>query len=209
MKRAKAYLNLTKANTGKVREKAASIVVKMTGNTTFTTPSPTLASITTQADLVKIKQAEQDAAFTTYKQKTKEVDIEKDNLLNLLDTEASYVENIANGDETKIMSAGFDVRKASTPVGEVDAPKGLLATEGKKTGEILCTWKTVKGAKSYNVEHNADITNAETWKFAMSVTKATCTLTDLESGSRIWVRVLALGAAGEGPWSDVATKIVP
>jgi hypothetical protein len=31
----------------------------------------------------------------------------------------------------------------------------------------------------------------------------------LASGQRVWVRVRAIGAAGPGPWSDPATKIVP
>ena len=40
-------------------------------------------------------------------------------------------------------------------------------------------------------------------------TAAHVTITGLTSGSRVWVRVRAIGTKGEGPWSDPATKIVP
>jgi hypothetical protein len=33
-----------------------------------------------------------------------------------------------------------------------------------------------------------------------------CTVKGLDSGKEYWFRVCALGAAGEGPWSDRAAK---
>jgi len=41
------------------------------------------------------------------------------------------------------------------------------------------------------------------------VTKSKTAVTELTSGARMWARVRAVNAAGQGAWSDVATKIVP
>jgi hypothetical protein len=41
------------------------------------------------------------------------------------------------------------------------------------------------------------------------VTKSSATVTGLTSGQRVGFRVAAIGAAGQGPWSDPATQIVP
>lgn len=155
------------------------------------------------------KLTEQSVAFQTYQQKTIEVQTEKDNLLNLLDTEGNYVETAANGDEAKIVSAGFDVKKAAEPIGLLPAPKKVLALEGANDGDITVTWDRVVGAKSYIVEISFDITSAENWSYQATVTKAKCFIGGLDSGTRIWTRVAAINAAGQGAYSDPATKTVP
>ena len=47
------------------------------------------------------------------------------------------------------------------------------------------------------------------WTHAKTVVKSSATVDNLTSGQRVWFRVAAVGAAGQGPWSDLATKIVP
>ena len=40
-------------------------------------------------------------------------------------------------------------------------------------------------------------------------TKSSTTVKNLTSGTKYWIRVAAFGAAGQGPWSDPATKVAP
>ena len=47
------------------------------------------------------------------------------------------------------------------------------------------------------------------WTNSRVVTKSSATVTGLTAGGRVWFHVAAIGAAGQGPWSDPATKIVP
>jgi hypothetical protein len=47
------------------------------------------------------------------------------------------------------------------------------------------------------------------WRHAFVVTKSSASVPGLVSGKRHWFRVAALGAAGQGPWSDPATKTAP
>jgi hypothetical protein len=37
--------------------------------------------------------------------------------------------------------------------------------------------------------------------------KSSCTITGLTSGQHYWFRVAAVGAAGQGPWSDNASQL--
>lgn len=209
MKKKRAILNLSNASNAVVILKANTIVSKMTGNANFTAPLPALAAINTQVALLNQKITEQKNAFQTYQQKTIEVNTEHDNLLNLLEAEGNYVSNIANGDEAKILSAGFDIRKAPVPVGLLPAPKKVLALEGANDGEINGTWDKVSGAKSYIVEMTATIDQPDSWEHVITVTNTKCTLKELSSGSRVWIRVAAINAAGQGAYSDPATKTVP
>src|SRR6187402_2286206 len=101
----KAQLNLSRASAEKVKNKALLIVQKMTGNADFPNPEPLLADIEAKAQQLIAKQAEQDATFQTYHQKTLELKKIKTDLHTMLEKEANYVEVTANNDDTKIVGA--------------------------------------------------------------------------------------------------------
>jgi len=46
------------------------------------------------------------------------------------------------------------------------------------------------------------------WLHGGVSTKTSHIVTGLRAGARVWIRVAAIGAAGQGTWSDPATKIV-
>jgi len=119
------------------------------------------------------------------------------------------VDDVAKGDKTIIDKAAmesFFPGKAS-PIGELPQVKNLSLTIGDNEGELDGHFDKVKGASSYNIEKA--ITNPENWMHAASSTKTSFTLSGLGSGVKIWVRVSALGSAGQGPWSDPAFKFTP
>jgi len=45
------------------------------------------------------------------------------------------------------------------------------------------------------------------WTLGVVSTKSSATLSGLTSGTKYWFRVAAIGAAGQGAWSDPATKM--
>ena len=59
------------------------------------------------------------------------------------------------------------------------------------------------------MEVSPDPIGANTWTYKGTVTKAKATINSFVSGTRIWLHVRAIGAAGPGPWSDPAVKTVP
>ena len=127
----------------------------------------------------------------------------------LLTQLANHVENSSHGDPVKIQSAGMTVRSAAARIGALSVPTDLTATEGDKEGEIDLSWDRVHGAKSYVIQSTLSMTDTPVWASAGVATKSSFTTTGLASGKRHWFRVAAVGAAGQGPWSDPATKIAP
>ncbi|MFT5471462.1 MAG: hypothetical protein ACI8UO_006596, partial [Verrucomicrobiales bacterium] len=112
------------------------------------------------------------------------------------------------GDEAKILSAGMDVRDTGGPV-QMTQVTGLDAGFGDDAGEVDLNWDPIRGSKSYEVQRSPDLVTAESWTHGAVSTKSKATLNGLPTGTRCWFRVRAVGANGNGAWSDPATKIVP
>ena len=190
-------------------ELAARIVTAMTGNANFTTPNPALADIT--AAKTALETAYNDAlAKRQYAKAATELlaDNEKD-LERVLTSESLYVENVSGGDTQKIMSAGMSVKDAAAPIGELPAPMGLYATSGDEDGEIVLNWEPVHGAKSYSVQMTTDPNVPDSWAHKKNATESFADIKGLTSGGKYWFRVAAVGAAGEGPFSDPCAKYAP
>ncbi len=72
--------------------------------------------------------------------------------------------------------------------------------------EFNLQWDPVRGAKSYVIQHSPDPIEADAvWSYGPPSTKSSCEINGFTSGQRYCFRVTALGAAGQGPWSDPAT----
>ena len=185
------------------------VVTSMTGNANFATPSPTLASVTAKADDLETTYNDAQAARLTAQQKTNlqtDSSLTADSSMTQL---AAYVENITAGDAAKIQSAGMAVRADGAPIGTLPAPTDLAATVGDNDGEIDLDWDNVRGATSYVVQKSPDPVTPTSWLQSSVVTKSKTTVDSLTSGTKYWFRVSAVGTAGQGPWSDPATKIAP
>jgi hypothetical protein len=101
------------------------------------------------------------------------------------------------------------VRSAATKIGVPAQALNLVLTEGDFEGTLDAAWDAVYGASSYEIQTSPDPMTATSWAFKMTSPKSSATLPALTMGSRAWVRVRAVGAAGPGPWSDPAVKTVP
>lgn len=189
---------------------ANAIVTAMTGNPNFTTPNPALAALTTQKTTTQTKINTYDSMLASLATALADRDVEIANLRSLLTQLGAYVENVSGGDAVKIASAGMGVRSPRTPVGPMPRVLDLLLSEGDHVGFLDAMWKPIYGARSYEVQISADPMSESTWTFKMSSTKSSATLTGLTSGSKVWVRVRAIGADPlPGDWSDPAMKVVP
>jgi hypothetical protein len=205
----KVKLNLRSLSPEELAGLANNIVTAMTGNANFPTPNPTLASVGGLIDALQIKIAAQTAAASAAKLATSERKTAEDALGDALRQLAAYVENASGGDQVKIESAGMQVRSGSGSIGELAQVSNLSVSEGDDDGELDAQWDRVYGAKSYEVQTSADPNVAGSWVLKMTATKSRCSISGLTSGNRVWVRVRGMGAAGPGPWSDPAGKVVP
>jgi hypothetical protein len=206
---ARIRLNLKGLNDDQLLAQARGHDTAMDGNANFPTPSPAAAQFEGAITEFDTALAEQRAAEQTAQQRTSAKSDKRAVLEALLKARADYVENTSGGDETKILSAGFDVRGPAAPVGIPAQPANLVATMSDLPGCIDLMWDRVRGASTYVVQICPDPLSEANWRQIGLPTKSSFTATGLTSGSRYWFRVAAIGAAGQGPWSDQAMKMAP
>ena len=187
---------------------ARQVITALTNNTHFPSPEPTLAQLEAQASTTETAyntaQASRQKAIAdtaTQNDEEKQLDV-------ILTRLGSYVQLKSSGDEVKIRSAGMQVKSPKTPIGPLGAPESVALGEGASEGSLIATWARVRGAVSYVVELTTDPAAKSGWTHAVS-TKTQHTLTGLTSGTRYWCRIAAVGAAGQGPFSDPAAKVAP
>jgi hypothetical protein len=124
-----------------------------------------------------------------------------------LATDARYVQSISGGAESVIALAGMAVAKAKSRVGLMAAPEKLKASAGLFPGEAVLRWRGVRGASSYVAEIRRG-TEPGAWRLAGVAGRTKISVEDLTKGELYLFRVAAIGAAGQGPWSEEAEMIV-
>lgn len=185
------------------------VVTQMTGNANFTTPSPTLASITTLADDLEDLAADQDTKQQAAKTATALMNTKEDQLNAALTALGSWAEGHVVGDGDKLLSGGFSLQGQATPTVLVQVT-GLEASPGDDGGEVDTMWNPVDGATGYEMQTSSNPNDPALWMHKDIFSKSKATLTGLPTGARCWFRVRAVGPNNQkGPWSNPADKVVP
>jgi hypothetical protein len=204
MKKFKVKLSLHRKPVPDKVEFGRTVHIDMTGNANFTTPSPTLTILKTVTDALEAAyNARQGGAHLAVAQ----MHLAEEAFDKLMTALGAYVDNVAEGAEDIILSAGMQARKQPSPLG---IPVKVVNLKGKASdvlGAIRIRWKSVYGKSSYNVYMKLDGETDEQYKLVGQPTKASITLSDLESAKYYWFRVEAVGTAGVGAVSDAAKVI--
>jgi len=205
---AKVKLELSKKN---IAEKAAlgnKVGSSMTGNVYFKTPSPTLEALKTATTNMVAASDDLEAARKIVQMKVSVLYQQESIFDGVMTQMGAYVNNTSSGDEAIILSAGMDIQKEKSAVTIPDKITSVNATAGDNAGEIDLSWDKSYNAKSYVVEIAVNGTVLE-WKQSQITTKSKAELTGLLTGTAYQLRVAAVGAAGQGPWSDPVLKVAP
>ena len=143
----KIALNLALQSVTVKIAKGRHYVTSMTGNAYFTTPNPTLASVTTAVNNLETAADNADGGGEEETAIMHEKETIVDKQLTKL---GGYVEGIANDDPDNaasiVLSAGMDLKKPAAPVGPVSRPENLRAGFGSLPGTIKLRCKKSKGA---------------------------------------------------------------
>lgn len=214
MKKVKIRLGLRKFSAPDKVELARAIILAMTGNSNFTSPFPSLGTVTTATNALDTAlQNAQDRGKT----KVALARAAEANLDNLLTQLASYVENASNNDPAKILSSGMGVKNDKTPPQVPGVPLNLGTGNVANDGEVKLSWDKASHANVYVIEQTDDPnllqsgrivggsnpTSAAVWSTVIIVTKTSFTVTGLISGAKYAFRVFAVGAGGYGAYSDL------
>jgi hypothetical protein len=206
------------------------IKIDMTGNTTFTTPNPTLATVDTE--VVKLANAI-NVALSGDHSKVAAMHAQEKKVDNLLHQLGIYVEGVANNaalsgaDPVAIVrNAGMDVAAGHVKAPIPNAVTGVIGSSLIE-GQIELNFKSELHARAYIIEISSDLaavnpstnttttTNSTTarvyinWQITDVCHKPHLTLTGLTSGTKYAVRITSSGTAGKSaPSSILVVKVL-
>ncbi|MEO8067832.1 MAG: fibronectin type III domain-containing protein [Flavobacteriales bacterium] len=166
---------------------------------TYPTPSPTLASVNTALDTLDAANA---AVLNRGKSDYQARRVAYNAVKLLLQQLAGYVQQVAAGDEDKILSSGFEVRRRATPIGELNPPQNLAGRLTVLTGRVALDWDPERGTDTYKV-FRSDTSDPFKWDLIAVSTRSRFNVDGLIPGRYYWFAVSAIGAAGETSMSDV------
>jgi hypothetical protein len=182
-------------------EKVRTIILMLTGNANYTTPNPTLATLTAQTNnLDKSYQL----AINGGKDKKAQMRIDLQTLKMSLNILLAYVQTTSGGDEAKILSSGFEVKRKRTPVGILPPPPNVRCDYGKHEGEVIVRHDGVPQRMLYKYQSNDTIGDDSKWQDLPDglTGKKSIVAGGLTSGKNYGFRVATISAAGISGWSD-------
>ena len=182
---------------------AQSVATAMTGNATFSTPNPTLATF--QADIEALVTAET-AALARAKgaadTRNAKLAVVRADLQSL----RTYVQGVVDSSnpansESIIGSAGMAIRKVTLH----DKP-ALAVKQGTVSGTVTLSAKAAAKKAAYNWQYSID---QKTWTSLPQTLKAKTGVSGLTSATTYYFRSQALTPkGGEGDWGQIISLLV-
>jgi hypothetical protein len=181
---------------------ARDIVERMTGNSWFPVPRPSLAVVRKAIDAL---DAAQTYRLTRTKGSAEVRDAKRVALLLLLEQLKTYVQRIANANAEHavsiIESAGMYVKNVRGP-----APRVFTVKQGRVSGEVDVGVPKAGERAGYEFQYSLD--GGKTWLGVPFTTKTTVTIPGLKPGSTVHVRYRTVVKGVTGEWSQAISIIV-
>jgi hypothetical protein len=181
---------------------AQSVATAMTGNASFPSPIPPLATFATDLDALSTAET---AVLTRAKgaveSRNAKLAVVKDHLKSL----QNYVQGVASAANPSsaasiIESAGMTVRKAPLR----DKPE-LTVNQGSVSGTVTLMAKAAAPRAAYAWQYSTD---QKTWTAIPQTLQAKTGLSGLTAGTVYSFRFQPLLPTGEGNWSQVVSLLV-
>jgi hypothetical protein len=175
------------------------IVLAMTDNPDFTTPSPTLASVTTH---IKDLEDADSVAQTGVRGSIGRRDEKQAIVLKDLHSLQSYVQGIAdnNPDRAKsiITGAGMSVKQEASKV------KSDFSAKRLSSGVVQLTAKAVASRAAYQWQSSTD---EKTWTTIRTTLQCSTIVDGLTPGETYYFRFCSTTSEGTGDWSQIISII--
>ena len=190
-------------------QKLRVIIGKVLGNPRF--PNAQAIVLALQTRVNELETAAQDAQGSQATTKAKfvtqgEIEGDVDALTASLATE---INQEAGGDETALLSSGFELAKEAESAKVPGAITEFSLTRGDYPGTVDGHCHSVKGARAYESQFIVGAMPEGDWQSGPTFFNSKFEWTGLAPGSTLWIEVRASGTAGQGPWSDPISIVVP
>jgi hypothetical protein len=197
-------LGVSKISVVQLISDARSYVTHMTTNAaTFPNPSPTLAAITAQTNLL---ETDYNISVTRVRGSVAKMRTEEKKLIILLKGLASYVETVANADSDHALDiiplAGMNVKKSP-----IRKPRVFTAVNGKLKGTVALSTKGISRG-TYIYQMTIDPNTVASWAQIYTGSNVKFTKTGLTSGTRYYFRSATSSKGIEGDWTVAIDVLV-
>jgi len=203
MKKIKALLDFIQLSVAAKIAFYRNVITKLTGSVIFSTPDVSLTEAKAAVDALDAAYlASKDGSHTA----VSAMHDAEDKVDKLFRTLAAYVDRIADGNETEILSAGFHVSKQS---GSIQKPE-LSAQDGDNSGNVWLVARAVEKSGAYIWQYAKDaIPETETeWIIAGHSTQSYFQVTGLDVACKYYFRVMAVTPTGPTDYTAPVMKIV-
>lgn len=174
------------------------VIAKMTGNVFFPEPDIPLAEVKTSVDTLSASYlASRDGSHTAISKLHDDEDA-TDHLFRIL---AAYVDRIADGDETKILSAGFQGTSQPTPHQKAD----LVVVDGPNSGSAKLVAKAIAGARAYIWQISI---NGTDWTTVDTTTRSSYEMDGLPVAEIRYFRVAGVTPEGTTDFTAPVKKVI-
>ncbi|WP_437920283.1 hypothetical protein [Sphingobacterium sp. LRF_L2] len=177
----------------------------MTDNANFPAPSPALAEVQTVLDdfAAKLSAARKRGSpeDTALKDETRPL------LEAILQKLAYYVNSVANGQISVLLSSGFATNSESVSSKIPLRVEGVRLADGRQSGQARLDFNKLKGALLYEYQYKK-VSESE-WSDRLTTTSSRGNiLAPLDVAERYEVRVRGVNTQGSGDWSDTSQLLV-
>ncbi len=182
-------------------ETSATVINAMTANkATFSSPSPALSTVSAASIALASAQSAYKAQLGTRAAR----DDAWRALVTLMQQLREYVQTVVSANPAQASTIAQDAAMAlrKTPTHH----KSDLAVKAVASGSVKVVAKALKGAKANDFEYSTD--GGKTWIAVPTSTKASATITGLQSGLAVTYRHRSITKAGPGDWSQPVTAVV-
>ena len=196
-------------NQGSLATYANNVITLMTENPLFVSLSANVAELKTGYDayIVALANNVNGGRIATIDKDKCKKDVEKQ-----LTKVALLVDILANGQESIIMAAGFNVRKAEmTTYTALKAPNVLKLVNESEAGIVTIELEKVPGATNYGIEKRIVLEGQPDTPWTNGDYTSACKtqIKGLESGKTYQLHFRAIGNGGlVSPWSAVSDLLV-
>ncbi|MBL0129274.1 MAG: fibronectin type III domain-containing protein [Flavobacteriales bacterium] len=189
-------------NATQLADRGEWVVSKMDGNLNFPTPVPALPTVTTA--LAKLKTAiilAESRALEAIDAR----DLAAADVRILLTQLCEYVNFTSGTDLGVAITSGFEPVRKPEPI-TLGVPVKVMATVSEYAECVDLDWQRVPGATMYHVYMGEGDPATITWNFVGASTRRNRRVAGLVSGKLYSFRIAAVGAAGEGPASEIVSS---
>lgn len=176
------------------------------------TDNPNFPTLTTEVPLIKSLNDQLAAAIIKAKDGGHKDVFNKNSVRKALETQLKLsgllVQNVSKGDESMILSSGYEVNKTPEPIGPLPKPVNLQAKPGDNHGSLKVSWNPVPGAYLYEVEYTESPVTSSSIRTRFSCSKHNAIIDNLTPGKMYSIFVAGAGSDPRRVWSNELTSYV-